>query len=307
MIRSTAHHMSRKRRAVGLKHQAVIEKTDQLAWLRNLVVLAAVLSTAGCLFGYGVAMGLSSRFGLGTGAWYSSTLELISLSGEGFLGLYSMAGWRWEVLSSLLWLMLLYAAAAGSTALLFMLVYSAKSSSWPRLRRWWRKAISVFRSKDPASQSAPSFPSGWEIVMASLAAAAAGFFSLPAVALVLFALLATLSALPVIGAAAGMSYAKVAVLQPDNCVSPPQARMRFERKQELASEPQKMGIGVQCVEVVDEVTKQTVSGKIVVSRPGYVIIYRPAQDDTLLVMVKDAGLRTVAQLPAAATAPSLNP
>lgn len=299
--------MSRKRRPVGVTRQAVIEKTDQLAWLRNLVVIAAVLSTAGCLFGYGVAMGLSSRFGLGTGAWYSSTLELISLSGEGFLGLYSMAGWRGEVLGSLLWLMLLYAAAAGGTALLFLLLYSAKSSSWPRLRRWWRKAISVFRSKKPASQSAPSFPTGWEVVMASLAAAAAGFLSLPAVALVLFGLLATLSALPVIGATAGMSYAKAAVLQPDNCVSPPQARMRFEREQKLASEPQKMSIGVQCIEVVDATTKQAVSGKVIISRPGYVIIYRPAQDDTLLVMVKDAGLRTVAQLPSAATSSPARP
>lgn len=280
--------------------QAVIGNTDQLAWLRNLVVIAAVLSTAGCLFGYGVAMGLSSRFGLGTGAWYSSTLELISLSGEGFLGLYSMAGWRWEALGSLLWLMLLYAAAAGGITFLFMLVYRAKSSSWPRLKRLWRNATSVFPSKKPATHSATSFPNRWEMAMASVAAAA-GFFSLPAVALILFALLATLSALPVIGATAGMSYAKAAVLQPENCVSSPQARVRFEREQKLASEPQKMGIGVQCIEVVDATTKQAVSGKIIISRPGYVIIHRPAQDDTLLVIVKDAGLRTVAKLPSTAT------
>lgn len=143
--------------------------------------------------------------------------------------------------------------------------------------------------------------------MAALAAAAAGFLSLPAVALVLFGLLVTLSALPIIGAAAGMSYAKAVVLQPENCVSPPQARMRFEREQELASKPQKMGVGVQCVEVVDATTKQAVSGKIIISRPGYVIIYRSAQDDTLLVIVKDAGLRTVAQLPSAAISSPARP
>lgn len=299
--------MSRNRRALGVARNSVVEKSDQLAWLRNLVVVAAVLSTAGCLFGYGVAMGLSSRFGLGTGAWYSSTLELISLSGEGFLGLYSMAGSRWEVLASLLWLMLLYAAAAGGIALLVMLLYSARNSSWPRLRRGWLKVINVFRSKKPALHRDRSFPSGWEVAMASIAAAAAGFFSLPAVGLVLFGLLATVSALPVIGAVAGVSYAKAAVLQPDKCVSSPLARTRFEREQEAASKPQKMAIGVQCVEVVDATTKQAVSGKIVVSRPGYVIIYRPAQDDTLLVMVKDASLRTIAQLPAAVAPPLQKP
>ena len=66
--------------------ETAAEKNDQFAWLRNLVVLAAVRSAAGCLFGYGVAMGLSSRFGLGTGVWYSSTLELDFPVGRGLSG-----------------------------------------------------------------------------------------------------------------------------------------------------------------------------------------------------------------------------
>lgn len=295
-----------KNRRIGAASEMANEKNDQLAWLRNLVVIAAVLSAAGCLFGYGVAMGFSSSFGLGTGVWYSSTLELISLSGEGILGLYSVVRARSEALDSLLRLMLLCAAATGCLTLLLILVFRAKSSSWQRLSRWWRKAISVFRSEKTASPSAPSFPSGREMSVVSVAVAA-GFLGVPAVALAFFALLVSLSTLPVIGVQSGMAYAKAAILQADSCVSPPQARMRFEREQAMASEPKKMNLGAQCVEVVDATTRQAVSGKLIVSRPGYVIIYRPAQDDTLLVMVKDAGLRTTAQLPAAAATTPRNP
>lgn len=242
-------------------------------------------------------MGLSSRFGLGTGAWYSSTLELIALSGEGFLGLYSMTGWRWEALSRLLWLMALYAITAGGTALVFLLIFRAKNFSWPRFNKWWLKAISAIRPKRPLQEKPTPFPTIWETLLISGIAAAAGFISLPAVALVLFLLLASISALPVIGATAGISYAKAFVLEPTLCVGPPQARARFERTQELATKPQKAVTGVQCVEVFDALSKQTITGKIVISRPGYVIIYRPEQDDTLLVLTKDVGLRTVNHLP----------
>ena len=55
--------------------------------LKAYGVVLATLSATGALFGYGTALGLTSKFGMDTGLWFGSALELLTLCGEGMLGL----------------------------------------------------------------------------------------------------------------------------------------------------------------------------------------------------------------------------
>ncbi len=268
--------------------------SDAWTWLKNLGLAIALLSAAGGLFGYGVAAGLGSQFGLGTGVFYTSTLELLSLCGEGFLGLLYLLKNRFDSMSFLA-LMMFYAGSTGITVFVALLVF--------KLSTKYKSDIKVFadrfhkRIQKRKSETGQEGPSYLELIFASVVAAIFGFFSLPAIALCFFVMLLFVAVLPVVGVTAGMSYAKSVVITPESCVSAPQARLRFEEAQRLSKDPRKIKIGAQCVTVLDAATKKMVSGRLIVSRPTYSILYRPSSDDTVLVPIREGSFRSIDAIP----------
>jgi hypothetical protein len=199
---------------------------NRLGWLTLLTTVFALLSIVSALFGYGVALGLSSYFGLGAGSWYSSSLELVGLTGEGFIGI--LAG----IDSRLVENFVSFAATFGIASTLAVLF------AWPigwYLSRNRARLDAVFANAKGGLLTSPgeSHPQFREAMGVGLKAAGvvgvATFGSFFIGALVLALTLAVLAYIPTLGMSAGVAYAREVVMKPAKCISAPGVRARHEK------------------------------------------------------------------------------
>jgi hypothetical protein len=273
------------------------EKAVPSETLKTLGLLIAVLSAVGALFGYGVAMGFSRVFGLGIGTWFSSPLELISLSGEGVIGVISALASRTDIFEKLLGYMFGYAAFSGAALFAGICLSIAVSMGRHRLKSWSSKLVS--RNRPPAPKSDVNSELSWSrvkrILAVTLGGAIAGFFGIPLFGVALLAVFVVLSIVPMLGLAGGSSYAVEAVLKPTACVSSPASLQEF-REQKNKSDTSKVAFGADCVEVVDRNTSRSIKGRLIVSRSSYVVLYRPGEDDVVVVQMRNGSLKSISAL-----------
>ena len=264
-----------------------------LRWLKTAGLTTAVLSGVGALFGYGVSLGLSGTFGLGSGVWYSTALELISLCGEGLLGVVSAVSSRFD-LKVLLLLMAAYGAAVAFMALLVVITVIVLAHQEQRINNL-RSSISkwlVAPRKDEKVQ--PSLNTLKRAIVMVFAAGAVGSMAVPAVVIALIGLFAVVSIIPMIGFYAGTAYAKEVILQPKSCVSPLKVRAKLEK----LPRSEKRNIGADCLEVTNAETGEKFSGRLVIARSTHVVLYRPKEDDVVVVVIKTGSMRTIHTLDA---------
>ncbi len=261
----------------------------RLEWLKTLGVATAVLSAVGALFGYGVALGLSAKFGFSAGVWYTSTLELISLSGEGFLGLLTQLLSRLDRWSVLRW-MSAYGLAMATMALVSMGAVFFAVTQQERADRWRRQLAEKMKPMPNRELgfSWALFRRGSAIVVF---AALSGFLAIPIVGIILGGLFMLIAIIPVFGFYAGTAYADRVVLEPQNCVSSP--FVRYQSNKHTSSQK----VGVPCVEVMESSSGESVTGRVIIARAGYVVLFRPDHDDAIVVVLKAGSMRTINVLP----------
>jgi hypothetical protein len=272
-------------------------KSEPSPLLKRLGFLLASLSVTGGLFGYGVALGLSSQFGLGTGAWFSSTLELISLTGEGFIGLISIFSEGSKLLDRTWGYLLGYAGLSMALSCLFWLVMTFKKQVGEFLFAKLRGLLLQIAPRDEwrAEERSPRtvFVEGLFVIVFS---SVGGFLALPFIAFVFALVIALIGILPSIGSFAGVAYARAIVLEPEDCVSGPAKLRAFGKYNDTAKAPKQAKHGTHCVEVMSLTGGLSETGKVVISRPSYLMIYRPAHDDVIMLQTKDVRVRTLSQL-----------
>jgi hypothetical protein len=272
------------RRASALPGDASIK--DAWGWLKVTGTFLAVLSAAGALIGYGVALAYSSAYGLPTGAWYDNGLQLLELAGDGVLGLVGglTTDARWGPFA---WTMFSYWVATAVLIVLAWFVYwfaskrasssaNADKTSPPlqRLIRWLA---------EPQSNFGRHMLRGLAAAGVGGTVAAAG---LVAGVIVIVVGLAAISVLPLLGFAGGMVYADKAVMSPGGCLAAPGAR------HEVRGQKTSGKIGALCVELPDPRTGKLMWGRSIVVRAQHVIVYVPADRQVVRIPFKDAVMST---------------
>jgi hypothetical protein len=258
------------------------EGTDGLfgGWLRLLTVFIGVATSACALMGYGVAMAYSSVFGFATNIWFDNPLELLTLAGDGMLGLLSGLD-KAFALESIGRGMQYTGAAAG--ALAFAAWCGARVAVHSRMPVRLRATLI---QRYVGWLASPSISARGALMRALAVSATAGAigsmaFFLGVVALVV--LLCLIALVPMIGFVGGESYAKAAVVAPKTCVSPPGLRL---------SAASATGSGAPCVQILDPHSNRLVLGRVIVARSSRVFLYLPEEDRAVAVPVGDYGVRT---------------
>lgn len=254
-------------------------------------IVLATLSGIGAYFGYGVALALMGKFGLDTGLWYSSPLELLSLSGEGVMGM--LANLTRKTPIDFLWVSLTW--AAGGAVIASVVWLALLLMSWV-YRRVPQGSLDIARligvaELHKATQERPA-QIAVRVVKSVVAGAVAGAAALPISLALIIAGFAALLIFPVLGFSAGQTYAEMAVMGPERCVSKPGHLRSAAMKGEL----QNSSTGAKCAELVSAAGTVVGRGRVVIARPSFVVFYRPAEGDTILFQIKDGHLRVVDSL-----------
>lgn len=269
--------------------------TDKPSFLNGLKVYGVVLATLsgiGAYFGYGVAAGLMAKFGLDTGLWYSSPLELLSLSGEGVMGMLtnlmktSSTEFAW---SALRWGAGGAAIAATVWAVLLLAAWSHRLAPPGSLDLARLAGVSELHkaSQEGRCQIAK------RVLRSIVAGAIAGAVALPISLAMIVAGFAALLIFPLLGFSAGQAYADLAVLNPERCVNKPGDLRDAAKADKLKGNSQ---TGANCAELVSAAGVVVGRGRVVIARPSFVVFYRPAHKDAVLLQIKDGSLRVIDSL-----------
>lgn len=291
-----ARVIGRRVRSVQIDQQESISgalATRLLGALRHVAVVLAALAPLGILYGYGVALGFGSRLGLDSGIFFSSVSDLLVLAGRGLLG---------DILNLQRALEELKlgdyrdgAAVAGSlalamgavSALIVLMRIWVAGHKQPLIAVWGRLSARFAVRFRPAV----AWPTA-TLVAAMIGGAALRWLLLAGPLLLLFAL----AAVPTFGMTAADRYLSVSVFDVAGCVSQPGRRWS---QAQLATGKPGTGhtkFGAQCVEVASEKNQTIVRGRLVMARGDLLVIYRPDQDDSIVVDSKATTVRSIARL-----------
>lgn len=284
------HYKARLRRAPAPPTEAK-SSGGVLPVFKNAALAVAILSAVGALFGYGVSLGLSGTFGYSSGVWYSTTIELLSLCGEGFLGAISALSLRFDYGKLLAFMMAFGAALAALTLAVLMLSFLIFSQAH-RISKWRTSTWNWLAKPKSEEAGRISLNAIQRAFAAVFAAGVVGTAAPLAVGIAFTVVITVISAIPLLGFSAGTAYATDVVLGPMYCVSSIKVRTKIAK----LPKTEKKYIGADCVEVTNADTGETFSGRLVISRPTHVVLYRPKQDDVIVVVIKTGSMKTIETL-----------
>ncbi|TFZ02989.1 hypothetical protein EZ313_17350 [Ramlibacter henchirensis] len=272
-------------REIAPSPSAITFARTALRVLQTAAVVLAALTPLGLLYGYGVALGLASRLGLDPGVFFNSVLDLLVLAGRGLLGHFLFLLKALDDLGSD---EILEAGAVCGLAVLVLSLLAAAAyfvvqHLVPRLRNseLWRAVTQAF--DDATVRPIVKFFS-LAVFIAMASGAALRWLSLVAA----LALLTVLSAAPMLGMSGADNYLAATVFQADSCLPGPGTRWAaVQRPQQRRSRATRYA--ATCVEVVPA-TGAVLRGRLVLARGENVVLYRPRQDDALVLDLKGARL-----------------
>ncbi|HYW57034.1 MAG TPA: hypothetical protein VE934_08735 [Polaromonas sp.] len=287
-IRPSKHRARNTPFALKNEQSENSQKSLLLSLLKNVSLASAALYVTGALFGYGVSLALTANFGYNSGIWYTSALELISLCGEGFLGAMSALTSRFDS-KALLRVMTAYGLAIAAMAFVMILCVIAYPFIVKRLDRWWQSLVKRFSRPQQNEKSRVPLSLVGRAVAVVAAAGLTGFLAVPVVGVALVTLFSVFSVIPLLGYTAGTAYAKDLIVGPRHCVSTLKKRVELEKMARTG----KQEIGADCVEVLNGDTGETFTGRLIVGRPSYAVLYRPDQEDVVVVVLKTGSMRSI--------------